>query len=142
MSGIVWAVLAALIVGNALYVAAEFGAVGVRKSRVRRMSDDGHWLAGLLLPYLDSPSALDRYVGASQIGITITSLTLGAFAEATISPVLAPIVQSWLQVSPAAALSTSALLVLVALTAAQLILGELVPKALALQFPTQTALAT
>src|ERR1043165_8444677 len=102
MSGFVWAVLAALIVGNALYVAAEFGAVGVRRSRVRRLSDDGHWLAGQLLPYLESPSSLDRYVGTSQIGITITSLTLGAFAEATVSPALAPLIQDWAYTTPAA----------------------------------------
>ena len=85
MSAGVWIVLTVLIVANALYVAAEFGAVGVRRSRVQRMSDDGNWLATRLLPYLETPVGLDRYVGVSQIGITLSSLMLGAYAQATLS---------------------------------------------------------
>ena len=47
----VWAGIAILVLANALYVAAEFGAVGVRRSRVRRMSDDGRPMARRLLPW-------------------------------------------------------------------------------------------
>jgi CBS domain containing-hemolysin-like protein len=135
-------VIAVLILANALYVAAEFGAVGVRRSRVRRMTDDGHWLAARLAPHVESPVALDRYVGTSQIGITISSLTLGAFAQATLSRALAPYVTRWFGWDPIPAFSVAAAVVLILLTALQLVLGELVPKALALQYPTQTALAT
>jgi|RhiMethySRZTD1v2_1073278.scaffolds.fasta_scaffold31322_4 CBS domain containing-hemolysin-like protein len=142
MSGVVWTVLAILIVANSLYVAAEFGAVGVRRSRVRRLSDDGHWLARMLLPYVEHPTALDRYVGASQIGITISSLTLGAFAQATVSLPLAPLFEGWFGLTRVSAVSASTISVLVALTSVQLVIGELVPKALALQYPTETALAT
>jgi CBS domain containing-hemolysin-like protein len=140
----VWtgAVIAILILANAFYVAAEFGAVGVRRSRVRRMSDDGNWLARRLVPYVETPPALDRYVGASQIGITISSLTLGAFAQATLSVALAPRLAAWFGLERLASFSVAALVVLIFLTALQLVLGELVPKALALQYPTQTALAT
>ena len=70
----VWTVIAVLILANALYVAAEFAAVGVRRSRVRRLAEDGNWLAARLLPFVETPAALDRYVGASQIGITLSSL--------------------------------------------------------------------
>lgn len=142
MSPVVWVVLAVLIAANALYVAAEFGAVGVRRSRVRRLAEDGRWLAQRLLPHVDDPVALDRYVGASQVGITVSSLMVGAYAQATLTRQLAPLVESVFHTAPAAALSIAALVVLVGLTGAQLILGELVPKALALQFPTETALAT
>ena len=45
------------------------------------------WLARWLLPYVETPPALDRYVGASQIGITLSSLVLGAYAQATVSVV-------------------------------------------------------
>lgn len=137
-----WLVLTVLILANALYVAAEFGAVGVRRSRVRRMSDDGNWLARRLNAFVSDPVSLDRYVGASQIGITISSLALGAYAQATLSVQLAPLLRSWFDLADVAALSASAVVVLVVLTAVQLILGELVPKALALQYPTETALAT
>jgi CBS domain containing-hemolysin-like protein len=142
MTGSVWAVLAALILANSLYVVAEFGAVGVQRSRIRRMADERRMLARLLLPYLDSPAALDRYVGASQIGITLASLLLGAYAQATIGASLAPLLQQWFTLTPVGAVSASAAGVLILLTAVQLVVGELVPKAVALQYPTEAALAT
>jgi CBS domain containing-hemolysin-like protein len=138
----VWVGLAVLILANALYVAAEFGAVGVRRSRVRRLAEDGNRRARRLLPYVDNPAQLDRYVGASQIGITLSSLGLGAFAQATVTVGFAPVVGGWFDLDTAAALSISAVVVLLTLTAVQLILGELAPKAIALQYPTKTALAT
>jgi CBS domain containing-hemolysin-like protein len=142
MSPWVWIVLTTLIAANALYVAAEFGAVGVRRSRVRRMSDDGHRLAQRLLPHVQDPAALDRYVGASQVGITLSSLMAGAYAQATFTLTLAPFFAATFALTDLTALSVAAVVVLLALTAVQLVLGELVPKALALQYPTQTALAT
>ena len=90
MSFWVWAGLAVLILANSLYVSAEFGAVGVRRSKVRRLAEDGNWFANRLLPFIESGPALDRYVGASQIGITVSSLALGAFAQSTVTPDLAP----------------------------------------------------
>ena len=142
MSLTVWAGVALLVLVNALYVAAEFGAVGVRRNRIRRMCDDGHWLARRLLPYVDDRAALDRYVSASQIGITVSSLMLGALAQATLSVALAPLVASWFSLAPVAAASTSFAIVLTLLTGVQVVIAELVPKAIALQYPTETALAT
>jgi len=142
MSVTVWVVVALLILANALYVAAEFGAVGVRRSRVRRLAEDGNRLAKRLLPFLESPSGLDRYVAVSQVGITLSSLVLGAFAQATIAVALAPRLVAWAGLDPEGATSTAALVVLVTATAAQVVIGELVPKSLALQFPTEVALAT
>ena len=137
-----WLIMAALIAANALYVAGEFAAVGVRRSRVRRLAEDGNWLARRLLPHVEDRAALDRYVGTSQIGITLSSLALGAFAQATLSLWLAPLIERFFGLEELAALSAAVATVLVVLTAAQLVLGELVPKSLALQYPTGTALAT
>ena len=142
MSPIVWAVVAVLILANALYVAAEFGAVGVRRNRVRRLAEDGSPWARRLLPFVERPAALDRYVGASQIGITLSSLMLGAYAQATLGVALAPVVGTLFTLDAGPAWSVSAVVVLLALTAVQLVVGELVPKAIALQYPTETALAT
>lgn len=142
MSPLVWLGLALLILANSLYVAGEFGAVGVRRSKVRRLADDGSVLARRLLPYVDDAVQLDRYIGASQIGITISSLALGAFAQATVTVSLAPMVASAFALDPVVAFSITTVVVLTILTGAQLIIGELVPKALALQFPTEAALAT
>ena len=142
MSPWVWVVLTVLIAANALYVAAEFGAVGVRRNRVKRLSDDENWFAIRLWPHVQDPVTLDRYVGASQIGITLSSLMAGAYAQATMTPAFAPVFAAVFDLKDLTALSVSALVVLLVLTAVQLVLGELVPKALALQYPTETALAT
>ena len=135
-------VAAALILINAVYVAAEFAIVGVRRSRVRQLAREGSRLARWLLPAIESPVDLDRYIAASQIGITLSGLLLGAFAQSSIAPLLAPHVGAATGLSSAAAAATTAAAVLVLLTGAQTIFAELVPKALALQFPTQAAFYT
>lgn len=138
---VIWTVIFALILMTALYVAAEFAAVSVRRSRLRRLAEDGNTLAAQLLPLVQDPRHLDRYIAASQIGITLGSLILGAYGQATLSGSVAP----WLVragVQPDSAESSAAGLVLVSLTVLGVILGELVPKSLALQYPTATAVGT
>ena len=132
-------VVAALIFVNAVYVAAEFAAVSARRSRIRQLAEEGNRLASWLLPVLERPAALDRYIAACQIGITVSGLVLGAYAQASIAGALAPLLaRAGLQ--PATAASTSVAGVLLLLTVAQVIFAELVPKALALHYPTQSAL--
>ena len=135
-------VVAALILINAIYVGAEFAAVSVRRSRVRQLATEGNLLASWLLPIIESPTALDRYIGACQIGITLSSLVLGAYAQATIAVWFTPWFTRFGGLQEVAAQSTSAAVVLLILTVGQVIFGELVPKSLALQYPTQTALYT
>jgi CBS domain containing-hemolysin-like protein len=131
-----------LILLTALYVAAEFAAVGARRSRLRRLAEDGHRLAARILPVIDDARALDRYIAASQVGITLSSLILGAYAQAILAPSAAPLFIRYAGLEPHAALSAAAVVLLVGLTVLSVILGELVPKSLALQFPTQAALFT
>jgi CBS domain containing-hemolysin-like protein len=138
----VWLTVAFLILINAFYVAAEFSAVGVRRSLVRRMREDGHAGARRLLPHIESPASLARYVAASQIGITLSSLVLGAFAEATLAVPAAPWIARTFEMHPVTAASTAVIGVLLGLTAVQVVIAELVPKSLALQFSTRIALIT
>jgi len=142
VSPAVWVVSAILVLANAFYVSAEFGAVGVRRSRVQRLAEDGHRLARGLLPYIETPLGLSRYVAASQIGITLSSLVLGAYAQVTIAAAFAPSLALFVGLDDARARSIADVTVLLALAVTQAVLGELVPKSLALQFPTQVALAT
>lgn len=135
-------VVVALILVNAVYVAAEFAAVSVRRSRIQQLAADGNTFAAWLLPVLESPGGLDRYIAACQIGITLSSLVLGAYAQATIAVWLRPLFSSLGGMQEVGAQSTSAITVLLLLTVAQVIFAELVPKSLALQYPTQTALYT
>jgi len=131
-----------LILLTALYVAAEFSAVGARRSRLRRLAEDGNVLAARVLPVIESPQALDRYIAASQVGITLSSLILGAYAQSRLDTRLAPLVARLGGLDADAAHSTSALIVLFVLTVLAMILGELVPKSLALQDPTRMAILT
>ena len=70
MSVGVWTVITVLIVANALYVAAEFGAVGARRSRIHRMSDDGSWLAFVsdVPGVLGADGAVQRTLTADEVG--------------------------------------------------------------------------
>jgi CBS domain containing-hemolysin-like protein len=135
-------VILSLILLTGLYVAAEFAAVGARRSRLRRLAEDGNALAARILPVVEDAHELDRYIAVSQIGITLSSLILGAYGQATLAPVIAPIVGSVFGLETDVAESTSAIVVLLVLTVLAMIVGELVPKSLALQDPTRTVLAT
>ncbi|MEW5978035.1 MAG: hemolysin family protein [Acidobacteriota bacterium] len=137
----VWLMILFLVAVNAFYVTAEFGSVSVRRSRVRQLAEGGHRLASRLLPVLDDPARLDRYIAACQIGITWSSLVLGAYSQAFLTPGLIPVLLAWGMSEPAAE-STATGVVLVLMTTLQVVAGELVPKSLALQYPTQAALYT
>lgn len=139
---VVGAIITLLILVNALYVAAEFSAVSVRRSRIKQRAEHGSRLARMLLPVVEDPHRLDRYIAACQIGITISSLVLGAYGQAALAPALQPLFVGWGGMRQLAAESASATVVLFGLTALQMVLGELVPKSLALQFPTGLALYT
>jgi putative hemolysin len=136
------AVIAFLILINAFYVAAEFAAVRVSPGRIRRLRDGGDGRAGRLLPVLEDGRRLDRYIGLCQVGITLSSLALGAFSQVTVAAGLAPHFGRWFGLSHLAAQSASSFSVLFGVAALQVVLGELVPKSLALQHPTRLALFT
>ncbi len=129
---VVIAVVVLLLSLNALYVAAEFSAISSRRARVSNLADDGSRAARALLPYLESPRELDRYIAACQVGITLSSLMVGFYGQAQLSPYLG------------FGLSTgvAALVVLAFLTTLQVIFGEIVPKSIALRYPERLALVT
>jgi magnesium and cobalt exporter, CNNM family len=135
-------VILVLILLTGLYVAAEFAAVGARRSRLRRLAEDGNSRAARILPVIDDAHQLDRYIAVSQIGITLSSLILGAYGQATLAPRLAPTLEQVFTLDAETAGSTAAVIVLLVLTVLAMIVGELVPKSLALQNPTRTALLT
>lgn len=135
-------IISLLIALNALYVAAEFAAVGVRRTRIQQLADEGSGLAARLLVLIDDAAALDRYIAACQVGITISSLVLGAFGEATLAPPAAGFLMSAIGWPAAVAFSVATIVILLFLTTAQMVLGELLPKAIALRFPTGVALYT
>jgi putative hemolysin len=131
-----------LIALTGFYVAAEFGAVGVRRSRLRRLCEDGDATASRLLPIVENPQRLNQYIAASQVGITLSGLILGAYAQAALSPRVTPLLERFGSLSHETAESVSNAGVLIGLTVLSVVLGEMVPKTVALRHPTETALLT
>jgi putative hemolysin len=135
-------IVASMVAVTALYVAAEFAAVSVRRSRIRQLAEDGHATARRLLPILEDAAALDRYIAACQVGITLSSLVLGAYGQIAFGPGLSGVLQERAGLDPLAAASTAAGVILLVLTVGTMVAGELAPKSLALEFPTEIALYT
>lgn len=136
-------IVALMIAINALYVAGEFAAVSARKTRIIQEIEAGNRLAKLLLPILEDHHKLDRYIAASQVGITLSSVVLGIYGQRQIAPLLEPVLMNLPVIdNQVAAAGIASVLVLIVLTAMQVVLGELVPKSLALQYPERVALAT
>lgn len=135
-------VILILVLINAVYVAAEFAAVSVRRNMIREMADNGSKIAARLLKVLESARELDRYIAACQFGITISSLVLGAYGQKELATYLVPYFTEYGDMGEIMAHSASATTVLVGLTIFQVILGELIPKSLALQFPKLAAIYT
>ena len=120
-----------LLVGiNAFFAATEFSLVAVRVSRVRLLVEEGDPRAKIVESLL---SDLGRVVSGVQVGITLTSLSLGYIGEITLARILAPLVEAI--PSPWAAIvahTVSLILAFGLLTVLQVVLGELVPKGLSL----------
>ncbi|HUF53380.1 MAG TPA: hemolysin family protein [Dehalococcoidia bacterium] len=133
-------ILIVLIAVNALYVAAEFSTVSARRSRIRQLAQEGNRSASWLLPVVENPQRLDRYVAACQIGITLSSLVLGAYGQAALPGVISPLLSDLGAIREGGAQAASATIILIGLTSLQVLFGELLPKSLALQFTTQVAL--
>lgn len=127
---------------NGLFVAAEFSAIRARKTRLRQLADEGNQLAKILAPIKANSHTLDNYIAACQLGITATSLILGAYAQNNVALLIAPSLATLGKWSLSAAESIAATGVLALLTIIQVVVAELLPKSLSVQYPEQTALST
>ncbi len=142
MSLVAWFVIGLLVAVNALYVAAEFSSVAVPRGRIAALADSGSQTARGLLGILSDGVRLDDYIAACQIGITFSSLVAGAYAQAAITPDLAVRVAAWTGLPELSAFTATSVGVLLLLTGLQVVVGELLPKSIALQFPERLALLT
>jgi CBS domain containing-hemolysin-like protein len=130
--------LVALVVANGFFVAAEFSIVTVRKTRIDQLVAEGHLRARVVRRAVSAP---DRYIAATQLGITMASLGLGWLAE----PALAAIVEPSLAFLPAHVATATAHSIAVAaafaiITAVEIVFGELTPKWIALERSEATAM--
>ena len=130
---IAFLIITALILLNALFVAAEFAIVGAPKTSIDKRAADGNKLARVVQSVLRDPQKQDRYIATAQLGITVASLGLGMYGE----HVLADGIYHYLGGSGGPAFLVSHTFASVAavaiLTYFHIVVGEMVPKSLALQ---------
>ncbi|MER6094173.1 hemolysin family protein [Streptomyces bluensis] len=127
--------LATLVV-NAFFVGAEFALISVRRSQIEPHADEGDRRARSVLWGLQHVSAL---MAAAQLGITLCTLVLGVVAEPAIAHLLEPVFHA-VGVSPGAGHAVSFVIALTLATYLHMLLGEMVPKNVALAEPVRSAL--
>ncbi|MCS0635059.1 hemolysin family protein [Streptomyces sp. LP05-1] len=124
------------LVTNAFFVAAEFALISVRRSQVEPAARRGETRARITLWGLEHISQL---MATAQLGITVSSLVLGAVAEPAIAHLLEPAFAA-VSVPDALVHPIAFVLALTAATYAHMLFGEMVPKNIALAAPVPTAL--
>ncbi|HKZ77654.1 MAG TPA: hemolysin family protein [Pyrinomonadaceae bacterium] len=125
-----------LVAANGFFVACEFALVGVRRSRIAALAENGDVKAQRLLGLLDN---LNAYISATQLGITMASLGLGWIGE----PVVAHLLEEPLRghVSEITLHTISFAVAFSIITFLHIVLGELAPKTMALERAERTSLA-
>ena len=127
-----------LVLINGLFVAIEFALARVNKTRIEQKAKEGD-KTGILI--LNALNKIDNYISASQVGITISSLALGAIGELTIAKMLMPIIERLTspEVSTITAHSIALPLALLIVTYFHVVIGEIIPKTVAFIDPEKTA---
>jgi len=122
-----------LVLVNAFFVAAEFSVVTVRRTRVEQLVNEGHPLARSLRRAVDNPAP---FIAATQLGVTMTSLALGSVGAPYLAVVFEPFLPTFqLGTVLITASSLAGALAFFVITGTTIVLGELIPKSLALQRP-------
>jgi len=134
-----------LIAFNGFFVSVEFAAVAARRHRVELKAKEGSKAARIVLQWLESPAERDRLIAATQLGITIVSLALGAIGERAFEGVLGNLLHG-VAVPPSLTFlqailpSLPLLLSLTIVTGFHVVFGEQVPKVATLRAPETFAL--
>ncbi len=119
---------------NALFVAAEFAFVKVRKTQIQPLEGNKSKLALRLITHLD------QYLAATQFGITISSLGLGWIGEPVTARILDPFFQIFNIENPKTLHTISLTVGFIFITFLHIIVGELAPKSIAIRHPKATTL--
>ncbi len=134
-------IIALLILVNGIFVAAEFSVIGARPPRIERLARDGNRAAKRVSEVLNDRARTDRYIATAQLGITLASLGLGMYAEPAIAHVIEGPLHDWFELEGAIVHTISFVIALIGITYLHVVLGEMVPKSMALQGPERTVLA-
>jgi CBS domain containing-hemolysin-like protein len=132
-------IIVGLVLLNGLFVAAEFAFVGAPRAAIERRAAAGDKRVLHIREILHSPRSQDRYLATAQIGITIASLGLGMYGE--------EVVAGWLEApfellgvfGTVAAHALASVIAVAIMTYIHIVVGEMVPKSIALQRAESTA---
>ncbi len=128
----------ALVAANGMFVAAEFAIVSVRRTRLIPLIERGSRRARRVLRAAEKPEA---FIAGTQVGITMASLGLGWIGEPAVARVLEPLIAVLpFALREAVAFVAAGAIAFILITALHIVLGELVPKSIALWSPESTAL--
>jgi CBS domain containing-hemolysin-like protein len=126
-----------LVLANAFFVLGEFALITVDRGRVQDLADAGDSRAKALVK---ATGQLTRHLSAAQFGITLSSLLIGFVAEPLVASVIHPVIRNLPLAEEEVALGASVALALLVSTYLQLVLGEQVPKGVAIATPLRTGL--
>jgi CBS domain containing-hemolysin-like protein len=132
-------IIAALVLLNGLFVAAEFAFVGAPRASIERRAAAGDRRVLRIRQILRDPRSQDRYLATAQIGITIASLGLGMYGEHVVAGWLEGAFDSLGPVAPIAVHGVASVVAVALLTYVHIVVGEMVPKSVALQRAERTA---
>jgi CBS domain containing-hemolysin-like protein len=133
-------IISALILLNGLFVAAEFAIVAAPRASIETRASKGHRLARAVFEVLRNPKRQDQYIATAQLGITVASLGLGMYGEHVLADGIYELIgranlPSWLLSH-----GLASVLAIAILTYFHIVVGEMVPKSLALQQAERMAL--
>ena len=134
-------IIGILILINGLFVAAEFSIIGVRPTRVEQLAARGNRAAKWVQGILDDRRRTDRYIATAQLGITLASLGLGMYAEPAIAHLIEEPLHDWFGLEGTIVHTISFIVALSLITYLHVVVGEMVPKSLALQNAEGTVLS-
>ncbi len=133
-------VIAALVLANAIFVAAEFAIVGAPRAAIDARAARNDRMALRVQAVMRDPRKQDRYIATAQIGITVASLGLGMYGEHVLAAWVLDVIGSTGWIERAGAHVFASVVAVGILTYFHIVLGEMIPKSLALQSAERMAL--
>ncbi|MGI6207980.1 MAG: hemolysin family protein [Anaerolineae bacterium] len=129
-------IILVLMIVNGIFAASEIAVVSVRRARMQQLAEEGDSRADVVLELAANPN---HFLSTIQVGITLIGILAGAYGGATIAPLLAALLADVPLIAPYAS-SLALVVAVVATTFLSLVVGELVPKRVALQYTERIAL--